>query len=220
MSDYIPDSDGDFSDWVNRFLGFANDNLAVLHLTAPDLAPITNLVTEFADARVTNDANQAQARGSRAHKDDVRANMERLIRPLVGRIQGTAGVTDEQRQGLGITVRSTTRTAVGAPTSRPVAAIDTTQRLQHTIAFVDELTPTTRAKPDGVSGCEIWTKIDGPPPTDPNELRYVATDTRSPYVAEFDGVNGGKIAYYMLRWVSTRGAPGPWSQTVSATITA
>jgi hypothetical protein len=220
MSDYIPDSDGDFGDWLTQFLGFANDNLGGLHLTAPDLAAITNLVTEFADARTINEANQAQARGSRAHKDDVRANLERLIRPLVGRIQGTAGVTDEQRQGLGITVRSTTRSAVGVPTSRPVATIDTTNRLQHTIAFVDELTPTSRAKPDGVSGCQIWTKIDGPPPTDPNELRYLATDTRSPYLADFDGGNGGKTAYYMLRWVSTRGETGPWSQTVSATIMA
>ncbi|HEX3229106.1 MAG TPA: hypothetical protein VHQ95_09095 [Pyrinomonadaceae bacterium] len=143
-----------------------------------------------------------------------------MIRPLVGRIQGTAGVTDEQPQGLGITVRSTTRSAAGVPTSRPVATIDTTHRLQHTIAFVDELTPTSRAKPGGVSGCQIWTKIDGPPPTDPNELRYLATDTRSPYAVDFDGGNGGKIAHYMLRWVSTRGEPGPWSQTVSATIMA
>jgi hypothetical protein len=64
-----------------------------------------------------------------------------------------------------------------------------------------------------------WLKIDGPPPVDPSELRYLATDTRSPYVAGFDGANGGKTAYYMLRWVNTRGETGSWSQTVSATIT-
>ena len=112
------------------------------------------------------------------------------------------------------------RSRVAAPTTRPVATIDTTQRMQHTVTFVDELTPASRAKPDGVMGCEIWMKVDGPPPTDPSELKYLATDTRTPYVVEFDGAQAGKIAYYMLRWVSTRGEQGPWSQTVSATITA
>ena len=30
--------------------------------------------------------------------------------------------------------------------------------------------------------------------------------------------NANKVAHYMLRWESTRGAPGPWSETASATI--
>ena len=30
------------------------------------------------------------------------------------------------------------------------------QRLQHTIAFTDEATPTRKAKPAGVLGAEIW----------------------------------------------------------------
>ena len=71
----------------------------------------------------------------------------------------------------------------------------------------------------GVQGCEIWVKVDGPPPADPSELKYLATDTRTPYLAEYDGSQAGKPAYYMLRWVSTRGETGPWSQTIAATIT-
>ena len=41
---------------------------------------------------------------------------------------------------------------------------------------------------------------------------------RTPYVAAFAGVDGNKVAHYMLRWESTRGQPGPWSETASATI--
>ena len=44
------------------------------------------------------------------------------------------------------------------------------------------------------------------------------TDTRTPYVAAFDGADGNKGAHYMLRWESTRAEPGPWSLTASATI--
>jgi hypothetical protein len=90
------------------------------------------------------------------------------------------------------------------------------QRLRHTIEFPDESTPTPR--PAGVMGAEIWVKIDGPPPVDPGELTFLAVDTRTPYVTEFDGADGGKTAHYMLRWINSRAETGPWSQTVSATI--
>ena len=57
-----------------------------------------------------------------------------------------------------------------------------------------------------------------PAPVDPSELTFLATDTRTPYVAVFDGADGNKVAHYMLCWESTRGEPGPWSETASATI--
>jgi hypothetical protein len=43
-------------------------------------------------------------------------------------------------------------------------------------------------------------------------------DVANSYVAEFEGKDAGKTAYYMLRWVTTRGEKGPWSETVAATI--
>ncbi|HUU97783.1 MAG TPA: hypothetical protein VM487_18765 [Phycisphaerae bacterium] len=81
-----------------------------------------------------------------------------------------------------------------------------------------------------------------PPPVDPGELTFLSLDTRTPYVADFPGEDGGKTAHYMLRWVATTGEKGPpaldgpprtksavaqrqglaagqgWSETASATI--
>lgn len=67
-------------------------------------------------------------------------------------------------------------------------------------------------------GSEIWVKIGDPPPTDPQELTFVALDTATPYVMEFKGEDVGKTAYFMLRWVNRKGESGPWSQTVSMMI--
>ena len=67
-------------------------------------------------------------------------------------------------------------------------------------------------------GAELWVKIGDAPPADPSELSFLALDTNTPYLAEYSGVQAGKKAHYMLRWVSTRGDKGPWSETVSATI--
>ena len=78
----------------------------------------------------------------------------------------------------------------------------------------------------GVMGAEIWgwvawaprPRTCAPPPTGPSELSFLSVDTRTPYVADYPGKDGGETAHYMLRWVSTGGAKGPWSETASATI--
>jgi hypothetical protein len=46
----------------------------------------------------------------------------------------------------------------------------------------------------------------------------LALDTATPYVIDYEGDKANQRAHYMLRWVSTRGDKGPWSETVSATI--
>lgn len=199
MADYLPDSDTDFTSWMQNFITYSNANLAALGLTAADLTPIQNAETTWEAAYAANVTAQAQAQSTRQAKDDARAEQEALIRPLVAQLQASPTVTDAQRQSLQLNVRSSTRTPVPTPTSRPVATIDTSHRLRHTIAFVDELTPTSRAKPDGMIGCKLWNKIGGAPLVDPSELTYLATDSRTPYVVEFDGADAGKTAYYMLR---------------------
>ena len=101
--------------------------------------------------------------------------------------------------------------------------VDTSQRLRHEIRFADEASPTSRAKPAGIMGCEIWVKVSATgeaAPSSADELSFLSLDTASPYIAEYDGANGGKTAHYMLRWVKSGGEKGPWSETISATITA
>ena len=219
MGDFIPPSDADFDSWLQNFVSYVAANAAALGASPAEVTALQGVQTDW-DAKypASNTAFAASLAATQA-KTDSRIAGEAFIRPFVGRLQSNPSVTDAQRQSLGITVRSTTRTAVGPPASKPVASIDPSQRLRHTIAFVDELTPTSRAKPDGVQGCEIWTKVGDPVPAGPNDVHYLALDTRTPSVAEFDAADAGKTAYYMLRWISTRGEPGPWSQTVSGTVT-
>ena len=102
--------------------------------------------------------------------------------------------------------------------SRPVLQVDTSQRLKVTVAFADEGTPTQEAKPYGVIGCEVWVKVGGTPPTDLDDCSFLATDTRTPYTANFDGAEGGQSAHFIGVWVNGKGERGPLSQTVSATI--
>jgi hypothetical protein len=218
-SDYIPRADADFDAWLQNFVDYTVANAAALGLAPAQVDSVQAVQTNWGINYPASISAQATANSAVQAKNDSRGNAEAVIRGTVGMIQANSAVSDAQRQALGITVRSTSRTAAGPPTSRPVAMIDTSQRLRHTINFSDESTPNSRAKPDGVQGCEIWMKVGDPAPAGPNELHYLALDTRTPYVTDFEAAHAGKTAYYMLRWISTRGETGPWSATVSGTIT-
>jgi hypothetical protein len=61
-------------------------------------------------------------------------------------------------------------------------------------------------------------KFADPALTDASQCPMLTLDTASPYVIDFDGDKAGQRAHYMLRWVSTRGDKGLWSETASATI--
>ena len=80
------------------------------------------------------------------------------------------------------------------------------------------IAPVPRPNPTAWPAAKSWVKIAGNPPADPGELRYLATDTSTPYLAEYTGTDAGKLAHYWLRWVNTRGEKGPWSDNVSGTI--
>ena len=214
MPDYIPSSDAEFNDWLDNFtttLSKTNghDQDAALATAQSDWA------TKFADYKTKRAASEA----ARQAKDEARQTLETAVRARARAVQADASVSNATRAALGLTVRDETRTATQAPTTRPIADIDTSQSLRHTINFFDEQTPNSRRRPDGVRGCEIWVKVGDPAPTDPDELRFLALDSATPYLVEYDGADAGKIAHYRLRWSSTRGEVGPWSQIVSAMIT-
>ena len=80
------------------------------------------------------------------------------------------------------------------------------------------LQPDSRAKPAGVQSCEIREQVGGTQPTDPDEMSLLAVETRMPYRADFEQTDIGKTAYFVMRWLNTRGQPGPWSQVYSAII--
>ncbi|MBI9015961.1 MAG: hypothetical protein JEZ07_01745 [Phycisphaerae bacterium] len=220
MSDYIPRGDAEFQLWLQNFTAYANEHLADLGLETADIAPIINDLAAFANAMDTHIAARQAAQAARQTKNAARTQAESAARALVRQLQASPVVDNTEKTALGITVPGQNHHSGGIET-RPIGSVDTSQRLRHEIRFVDEATPTRRAKPAGVMGCEIWVKVSvpgDPAPIGPDELSFVTLDTASPYIVEYDGADGGKTAHYMLRWVKTNGQKGPWSETVSATI--
>lgn len=219
MADYLPSSDAEFSLWMKNYVTKLNSLQATLNLGAGRLTDLATLQTAFDNSLgQVNEARATLASAAQA-KDSSRQQLEEAVRQLTRTLQTNPSLTDADKADLQITVPDGKRTPAQVPATRPVAQVDTSKPQRHTISWVDENTPTSKAKPEGVYGCELRCQIGGTEPVDPDEMRFLAIDTRTPYVAEFDGADAGKTVYYRLRWVNTRNEAGPWSDIYSATIT-
>ncbi|MCC6322087.1 MAG: hypothetical protein IT438_11710 [Phycisphaerales bacterium] len=219
MADYLPGPDADYQAWVANFVTYASANMGALGLVAADLAPVSTAQSNFSADFADHIAARAAAQAAKQAKDEARAACTAAIRPLVRRLQASPSVSNAEREALGITVAATPG-PIGAPTTAPIVSIECGNRLQHTLRFVDSASPTRKAKPAGVLGVEIWSKVGTTPPAGEGELRFVAIDTDAPFVLNYTSEDGNKNAYYWLRWVNPTGERGPWSEQAQATIAA
>src|ERR1035437_9772548 len=218
-TDFMPHSDADFNLWQGTLIEHSSLHLSEWGISEPvfTLLQGKQKVWAAAYAKVGNKQNRTSA--------DVQTKVEALdeykaaIRAFVAEwLANNSNVSDSDRTLMGLTVKSGSRTPVAKPSTSPLPTIDFSVRKQHTIHFADETSSRSKAKPDGVHGCEIYMKVDGEAPIEVSEMNYAGTCTASPFTITFDGAKSGKMVYYWLRWINTRGECGPWSTTSSALV--
>lgn len=220
---YMPRPDGNFSAWAQHYYDAVEKWYSVQGFDPNELKPLKEALSAWIGAYAAHVKAQAAAEGARQAKDAARAALEKEVRPVTNFVQGYPKTTNADRAEMGITVRDASPTPAPAPSSRPLALVESGQRLTHQLRLVDESTPTRRARPAGVLGAEVWVKLvdaDSPAPTDPAALTFLTMTTKPSFRAEFKAGEGGKTAVYMARWVNTRGEKGPWSEVTTATVAA
>ena len=217
MADSIASaSDSELIDIATQTYNAMNGNLAgypgVTQQQVDDLRTLKITFTADLDAHI---AAQAAAKSATQTKTASRKLVEDQLRVLRN-IAKSAGASEANMAALGIPV-----TSGRAPSNatRPALRVDTSQRLQHTLHWIEESTPDNKRKPIGAMGAEIWAKYDGPPPVDETECTFLTLDAATPYLKTYAGADAGKMAHYLSRWRMTDGTTGPWAETVSATIT-
>lgn len=202
-------------DRTDNFNTYVNANLADFGLVAGDVAALNTAQTAWDAAFPLVAPAVAAASAATQAKNTARELLTTAVRSLVRLIQAKPSVTAESKQAIGITIADGIKTPVAVPTTAPIGRIEQPNRLEHTLHFADSTIPTSKAKPTGVRGCQVWVKVGTAPPASASDLQFLATDTRPPYVAQYDPADAGKTAYYWLRWENTKGETGPWSATIT-----
>jgi len=227
MADYLPRPDAEYDEWIQRFAAYCEANAAALGLSDGQADTIRADKNGWHNAYVSHQEAQAAARGKRETKAHERDRSEASCRQFARMIQANPDVTDEQRKALGLTVRDDKPTAIPAEavetSAPPLLRLDWSQRGRCTIHFGPN--PGNERKnglPHGRKGVKLWfhlgTFSDEPPQAD-DDWRYLADDTRSPYVHVLAGSEPVTVAY-RAQYFDTKMRPGPFSDPAEATISA
>jgi len=215
-SSYIPASDQGFDAFATNFAALLTADPTAYGEDAGVAATVQAAVDAWAAAfaLATNPASRTTP--VIADKDAARVSAVATIRPVAMRINANSAVTNQQREDLGLTVRKQFPTPVPAPTSVPTLALLQSIPNQQKLSIRDENTPTTKAKPFGVVGVEVFRAIGASPAAGPEEASFLARSTVSPVYLGNSGAEAGLTATYFARW-TTRSGPngvaqvGPWS---------
>ena len=219
ISDYVPRSDADFDVWQSSLVNDCSDNKSVWNIPDEAITSLKNVQNTWGDAWAKSSNKQNRTAADVTAKNVAREDFETFVRAFVAQwLAYNSKVTDSDRIRMGLTVKSDTHTPKPRPSTSPRGQVDFSVRRRHSIHFSDEAMALSKAKPDGVHGCEIYIKVGGIAPQSVSEMSFLGTCTATPHKVDFEGTQAGQTAYYWLRWVNTRGESGPWSDTVSATI--
>jgi hypothetical protein len=216
--DSIPHPDAEFHNWAGPFSAYVATNGADMGLSPDDIKPLTDATSAWNTAYPAHTTAHAAASAATSVKIQARDAYEAVARPIIQQLQASPKVTDAQRKTMKLNVHLKTRTPASVPTTKPMATVDTSKHLQHTISFLDSTSSGSKRKPAGVASCEIWSKVGGPAPTDYTQMMYVESPTKTPCLVTYEGAQAGLTVWYWMRWVNTRNQKGPWSDPVSATI--
>lgn len=216
---YIPPADALYLSWLTNFATLIAANPAAYGLVAGDAASITAQDVSYSTAYAVAIDPPTRTAPTVAAKDAARAVSEAVVRPYAINIRNNAGISNQAKLDVGVTVPDLTPTPVPAPATAPVLMLVMAQILQHQLQFRDALTPLLKMKPMNVIGCQIYRAIGTVAAVDPSQASYFAVATKTPFLIPFDGADRGKVCTYFARW-NTRSGPsgiaqvGPWSTSL------
>lgn len=208
-------SDSELIDVANQVIAAMTPDPTVYGSTAAVVTGLSGDTSIFETNLTAHVAAQAAAKSATSTKEASRAVLEAAIRNIRN-IAKAYGTQQAEMDALGIPSSSS---AAPSNATVPAGAVDTSERLRHTLSWTDAASLDNKRKPRGAMGCEIWLKLDGPPPTDEKECTFLTLDAFTPYLAEYTGIDAGKMAHYLLRWRMRDGSVSAWGETISATIT-
>lgn len=220
---YIPRPDAAFAAFASAYYAAVKVWWSDHGLSDSDLDPLKDALQVWEAAFPEHITARNAAEAARQAKDAAREALEAAIRPVSNFIQTFPSTTDADRAMIGITIRAPGGGSPPAPASRPLVIVEPAGRFTHELRLVDESTPTRRARPRGVDRAEIYvafTPTGSPAPATFEAFRYVMSVSDGKAVLSYDSPQGGLQAHYLARWITRRGAIGPWSDGASQTVAA
>jgi hypothetical protein len=219
MATVPPRSDLTLNVWTLNFSTRLSSTPTAFGILASDASAYAALSTDYATKLATALNTTTRNKGSVAAKNTSKAALLAKARQLIKMIGAYPPLTAQQRADLGLNPADTVPTPVPPPSTRPLVTVNPVGGLR----IVDETTPTRRAKPSGVIGALVYSKISlpaDPPPTGIEEASFAEMATRANVTLTLPAGSNNKTLYVFAQWVNDKGERGPVSIVASTAIAA
>jgi hypothetical protein len=217
---YIPAKDADFTSFLANFSTLISANPPAFGLLTSDAANIAaqNAAWAAAYGPITSPATKtAQAVSA---KDVAKITVTAQIRTYAQNIANNPGVSVDNKIALGLNPKTSTPSPITPPTTNPILALQGQAPLRATLYYRDSAaSPSVKAKPYGVTSCQVYGMASTTPITDRSLLPLVAQPTKAPFTLNFSDADVGKTFYCAARWIIRTGELGPWSSIFNFTVT-
>lgn len=215
---FFPRREGDLNNYFHTVVAYILLNLARLLVSDDNKKKLIAYLADWDDKYPLVTNLDTRTHTTVTEKNKSMAQMLKLLRSIYKDFTNST-LIEKDRTTMNLPAEEILRGVIPAPNTKPVGDVNASERLKHYINFKDS-EAATAAKPYGVHSCQIWQKIGGTTPVSQKDLVQIGNCTSSPFETDFDGTEGGLIAYYWIRWENTKGEFGTWSDMFSATIKA
>lgn len=217
---YIPPQNPAYDAWLDNFQTLIAAAPTDYGLIAGDATTITAAFNAWHTAYVLATTPETRTSPAIAEMAAQRIASEATVRPYAQQIARNAAVSDLLKTGLGLNLPNPTRPPIPAPTTQPVLTHVQSNPGTVTLRYADVTTPTTKAKPAGVTHAEVRRTIGTAPAVAPDDADFVDLYAKSPFSMSFDSGDVGKIVTVWARWRTRSGNAGvsqfgPWSAALS-----
>ena len=215
MAGYIPKSDIEFDQWLEKFKNYVVAHSTSIGVSTMEKSTLVARHSDWETAYQEHINEQAVARGKKETKDNKQTDAEKYARYLAQRITTFSGTSDEDREGMGLTIRDTTPTPISPEyvmeLEPPLLKLDL-QSGQVTIHFgVNPGNENSNAKPKNIAGAKIWYRVGV------GEWKWAGDDTNSPYRHNIDLSTCGALEY-RAQWFDKKMRVGLFSMVAPATV--
>ena len=216
--DFLPDKDADLLAFSVNFSTLINLNFASYGITQPVAMDYAAKQSDFA-AKLSA-ATEPSTRGKRTVflKNESKRVLVALTRKIAKQITGTMTITDAQRQELGITVPSGSRTPVPVPDTQPF--IQVTRVDGRTVTVELRQSQAKRGKPAKVAGATVFTFTGPEAPESADDWRFAANTTKTTVQIPFGPSATGDTVWITAFWSNARDESGPAATAISVNLPA
>jgi hypothetical protein len=195
---------------------------AVYQQTSTTATAVTAAVNSYVDSY--DALTEARANGVRSEqmtttKDDNRATMLDVLRPIYAYIQDSSVISDTAKVAIGVHVKSTTNTPQPVPQFAPLASIVKVDGSNVTLRMADPNEPDSRARPIYTAGIAVFSHIGEEPPVLASDFKFEGNTGRTTVTVPVPpSVASGAKVWFTCFYFNNRKDSGPACSPISATI--